>query len=283
MTNSRGGVVGSCALCGPDNDEQRVLRDSHFLMRSAYKHFNRAKADNTRLLLSKEGRKVLSLGKQITQCLLCDDCEQLMRDKGEDYAAVALQKIDIEKTLPPPLFRTLHQSLLPIWNSFRPGPVYGPNLILTAGSGLLQSIESEELYHYALGFFWKATLKGWPSCPPMPLDPELIEEMRRFLKGGEFVTGHIVRIVPSFWRHRHMATFPFLVEGRPFFSLLQFDFHLERSESEYASAMAMGSVPLLYTVDSMRSERCYRAIVAHYKAAEQTASSASTELSWLDQ
>lgn len=283
MTSSRGGVVGSCALCGPDIDEQRPLRNSHFLIKSAYKYFNATKAENTKLLLAKEGKKIFSLGNQVTQYLLCDDCEQLMRNEGEDYASVALLKIDVEKNLPPPLFLTLHQSLLSIWNTFRSGPVYGPNLILSVGSGLLQSIESLKLYHYALGFFWKGTLKGWPSCPPMPVDPELIEEMRRFLNGGAFVTGHVVRIVPSFWRHRHAATFPFLVEGQPFFSLLQFDFHLERNESEYASAMAMGAVPLIYTVDSMTSEIFYRAIVAHYRRAEQTASAATTELSWLDQ
>lgn len=276
-------VVGLCALCGPDTGEQRILRKSHHLTKSTYKYLNGSKAEGSRLLLSKEGGKVFSLGRQIVQNLLCDECEGLMSIMGEDYASVAVLKTDITNALPAPAYRILHQSLLPIWNRLVPPEVYGHNPVLSIGSNLLPSINSRQLYHYAIGFFWKATFVGWSHCPPLPLEPVLIEQMRKFLRGGAFLGGYIIRVVPSFWRAKYAVTLPTLVQCEPFFSVLQFDFYLERADAEYASAMSMGAVPLCYTVDAIRSVRSYRDMVAQYKRTAQGASAAGTELSWLDQ
>jgi hypothetical protein len=277
-------VLGLCALCGPDSGEQKVLRISHHLTKSTYRYFNRSKAEGTKLLLlSQESEKVFSLGKQIVQDLLCDECEGLMSAEGEDYFSTAVLKIDEKNKLPSPVYRILQQSLVPAWNRLAPRAIYGPNLILSVGSNFLPAIKSHQLYHYAVGFFWKATFKGWPQCPPLPLDPALIEQMRKFLRGGDFLQGYIVRVVPSFWREKYAVALPSLVQGQPYFSVLQFDFYLEKAEAQYRSAMSMDAVPLLYTVDSMKSERSFRGTVANYKRAEQSASAAGTELSWLDQ
>lgn len=277
-------VLGLCAMCGPDSGKQKVLRISHHLTKSTYRYLNRSKAEGTKLLLlPQESKKVFSLGKQIVQDLLCDDCEGLMSVEGEDYFATAALKIDEENKLPPLVYRILQQSLVQTWNSMAPREFYGKNLILSVGSNFLPAIKSRQLYHYAVGFFWKATFKGWPQCPPLPLDPTLIEQMRKFLLGGDYLQGYIVRVVPSFWREKYAVALPSLVQGQPFFSILQFDFYLERAEAKYKSAISMDAVPLLYTVDSMRSERSYRGTVANYKRAEQSVSAAGTELSWLDQ
>lgn len=283
MTIERDEVVGLCALCGPDTREQKTLRNSHHLTKSTYKYLNGSKAEGSRLLLSKEGEKVFSLGRQIFQNLLCDECEGLMSIMGEDYASVAILKSDISNNLPAPAYRILHQSLLPIWNQLVPANVYGQNPVLSVGSNLLPSIDSRQLYHYAIGFFWKATFEGWPHCPPLPLDAVLIERMRKFLRGGEFLKGYIIRVVPSFWWAKYAVSLPALVRCEPFFSVLQFDFYLERADAEYTSAISMGAVPLFYTVDALKSERSYRDMIAHYRRAEQGASAAGTRLSWLDQ
>lgn len=206
-----------------------------------------------------------------------------MSSEGEDYFATSVLKIDEKNELPSPVFQVLKKNLVPTWNRLAPRQVYGQNLILSVGSNFLPAINSRQLYHYAVGFFWKATCKGWPQCPPLLLDPSLIEQMRKFLRGGDYLQGYIVRIVPSFWRAKWAVALPKLLQGQPFFSVLQFDFYLERAEKQYKNAMSMGAVPLLYTVDSMRSELSYRGAVANYKSAERGASAAGTELSWLDQ
>lgn len=275
-------VMGKCALCGPDNGEARVLRKSHFLPKAIYRYFNRSKAEGTNLLLRpQEEEKVFSMGKQIVQALLCDTCEGLMSAKGEDYYLSMVLKIDEEDKLPSPVHQILLKSLVPVWNQSAPHALYGPNLILSVGTNFLPAIKSRQLYHYAIGLFWKATFDGWEHCTAMPLGPSLVEQMRKFLLGGDFLQGYIVRVVPSFWRAKFGAVFPTLVQGQPFFSIQQFDFYLEKADRQFRSATSMGAVPLLYTVDSMRSERAYRGAVAHYRKAEQTNSAAKTQLSWL--
>lgn len=272
-------VMGLCALCGPDIGEARVLRQSHFLPKAVYRYLNRLKAEDTKLLLrTQNGNKVFSLGRQITQALLCDTCEELMSRKGEDYYSKMMLKIDVKNELPSPAYSVLIKSLMSLWK--HPGNGYGPNMIFSIGSNLLQTIDSRQLYHLAIGMFWKATFDNWEHCSVMPLEASLIEEMRKFLLGGDYLIGYIVRIVPSFWRAKFGATFPTLLQGQPFFSIQQFDFYFEKDERQFRTAISLKAVPLLYTVDSMRSERTFRGMSQTYKNAEQTKSAEETRLSW---
>ncbi|KAF0255786.1 hypothetical protein [Pseudomonas putida] len=273
-------VMGLCALCGPDNGEVRVLRKSHFLPKAVYRYFNNFRAEGTKLLLrSEEQKKIFSMRRQIFQSLLCDTCEGHMSSEGEDYYSKMVLKIDTENELPSPVYRILINGLLPSWNA--PTKIYGPSLILSVGSNLLPSIESQKLYHFAIGMFWKATFENWEHCQAIPLERDLIDEMRRFLRGGDYPRGHIVRIVPSLWRAKYGVAFPTLVNGQPFFSIQQFDFYLEKSDRQYWTALSMNAVPLLYTVDSMRSEHTFRGMVANFNRTEKTQSTSGTTLSWL--
>jgi hypothetical protein len=284
MTDETTDELGKCAMCGPEKEGLQLLRKSHHLTKATYRYLNRFKAEGTKILLrSQDNEKVFSLGKQIVKCLLCDDCELIMSSEGEEYFASAAMKIDEKNSQPSHVFRVLLKSLLPTWNRLAPRPAYGENLIFSVGSNFLPAIDTRQLYHYAVGFFWKATFEGWSHCPPMALDSELIEQMRKFLLGGDFLPGYIVRIVPSFWREKYAVVLPSLVQGQPFFSVLQFDVYLEKAEREYRSAIAMEAVPLLYTVDSMRAERSYRGTVANYRRAQPSKSTVGTDLSWLDQ
>ncbi|HHO8897098.1 TPA: hypothetical protein ACRYAF_002259 [Pseudomonas aeruginosa] len=283
MTDECGEVLGICALCGPDNGETRVLRKSHFLPKAVYRYLNRFKAEGTKLLLRpQESGKIFSMDRQIFQPLLCDECEGLMSVKGEEYYLSDVLKIDEENQLPSPVYQVLQKKLLLLWNRSAPRALYGQNLILSVGANFLPAIKSRELYHFAVGLFWKATFDGWTFCPAISLRPSLIEQMRRFLLGGDFLQGYIVRVVPSFWRAKFGVVFPALVQGQPFFSIYNFDFYLEASDKKFRSATSMGAVPLLYTVDSMKSERAYRYAIDSYRRAEQTNSSAKTQLSWIE-
>lgn len=274
-------LTGVCALCGPDNNnETTVLRKSHFLPKHVYRHLNHAKAEDTNLLLrTQEKNKVFAMGKQIVQPMLCDNCETMMSDRGEDYFAKAMLRTDADNGLHSPVYMDLLHGLFPSWKP--QGIHFDPNFILTVGTKLLPSIDSKRLYHFAIGMFWKATFAGWQHCRAMPLEPSLIAKMRSFLRGGEYVADHIVRIVPSFWKPRHGVTFPALLQGYPFFSIQQFDFYFEKAERSFRRAMSTGNVPLLYTLDSKRSVNTFRALTETYNKAEQTKSAEKTQLSWL--
>lgn len=280
MSGENDGVMGLCALCGPDNGETRVLRKSHFLPKAVYRYLNDFRAEGTKLLLrSEEKKKIFSMGRQIVQSLLCDTCEGLMSSEGEEYYSKMVLKIDIRNELPSPVYRLLMNSLLSSWNA--PSAMYGRGLILSVGSNLLPAIESRKLYHFAIGMFWKATIENWEHCRAISLDGSLIEQMRRFLRGGDYPEGYIVRIVPSLWRAKFGVTFPGLVKGQPFFSIQQFDFYLEKANRQFRAAISMEAVPLLYTVDSIRSEHTFQGMVANFEKTEKTKSVSDTPLSWL--
>lgn len=271
-----------CALCGPDVGEEMILRDSHFLPKAIYRYLNQSKAEDTKLLIrTRDENNIFSLGRQITQELLCDTCEKLMSAEGEDYYARTMLKIDIKNELPPFAFRVLVEALMSQWNHMAPGVDYHPNVILSIGSNLLRVIESRRLYHFAIGMFWKATFENWTHYSAMPLETPIIENMRKFLRGGDFVKDYIVRVVPLFWNEKYGVTFPALLRGKPFFSINQFDFYLERNERQFSAAISTNAVPLLYSVDSLRSKLTFQGVSETYKNAKQTKSAKDTRLSWL--
>jgi hypothetical protein len=272
-------VMGLCALCGPGDEETRALRQSHFLPKSVYRYLNRSKAENTKLLLrTSKKNKVFSMGKQIAKALLCDKCEGLMSSGGEDYYSKMMLRVDVKNELPPPAYKILIESLRSLWKT--PGKGYGPNMIVTLGSNSLRAIDSRQLYHFVIGMLWKATFDDWEHCSAMPLEPSLIEDMRKFLLGGDCPAGYIVRIVPSFWRAKYGVVFPSLLQRQPYFSIQQFDFYLEKDERQFKRAISMEAVPLFYTLDSMRSESTFQGMSGIYRNAEQTKSSEETQLSW---
>lgn len=274
-------LTGTCALCGPDNNyETKILRKSHFLPKHVYKHLNDAKAEDTKLLLrTQEKNKVFSMGTQIVQPMLCDTCETLMSKHGEDYIAKVMLKTDVINEQQSPIYMDLLNGLFPSWKP--QGLNFDRQLIFSVGAKLLPGIDAERIYHFAIGMFWKATFDGWRHCRAMPLEPSLIEKMRGFLRGGEYVTDYIVRIVPSFWKPRHGVTFPALLQGNPFFSIQQFDFYFEKMERSFRRAISTGNVPLLYTLDSQRSVNTFLALSETYSKAELTKSAEDTQLSWL--
>ncbi|VVM38152.1 hypothetical protein PS634_00132 [Pseudomonas fluorescens] len=272
--------VGVCALCGPDISGEKVLRLSHFLPKAVYRYFNRNKLEGTSLLIRpKEDTKVFSMGPQVTQHLLCDACELLMTKQGEEYYLSEVMKIDVEAKTQSPVYKILFNGLIPIW---RPINERYPGVILNAGSTLLPEIESHKLYHFVIGMFWKATFKGWKHCPPVPLDSSVVEQMRRFLLGGDFLQNYIVKIVPSFWNAKFVASYPTMVGTQLFFSIQSFDFYLEKSDGDFESAMSQGGVPIFYSIDHKRSHMAYLGAVTNYKRAKQTNSALSTQLTWLN-
>lgn len=272
--------VGVCALCGPDISGEKILRLSHFLPKAVYRYFNRFKLEGTSLLIRpKEDAKVFSMGTQVAQYLLCDACELLMTKQGEDYYLSKIMKIDVQAETQSPVYKILFHELVPIW---RPINERYPGAILNAGSAMLPGIESQKLYHFVVGMFWKATFEGWKHCPPMPLDASVVEQMRRFLLGGDFLKNYIVKIVPSFWNNKFAASFPTLAGTQPFFSIQSFDFYLEKSERDFLSATSHGAVPIFYSVDYKRSHMAYLCIIANYNRAKQTNSALNTQLTWLN-
>lgn len=281
MSGQIDGVMGLCALCGPDNREARVLRQSHFLPKAVYRYFNVSKAEGTKLLLrTSQKNRVRSMGKQITQALLCDTCEGLMSVEGEDYYSKMMLRVDPKNDLPSPVYKVLFESILFLWSKMHVSG-YGENIIFNVGSNCLRDIDSKRLYHFAIGMFWKATFTGWEHCPAMPLEASLREDIRKFLLGGDYVEGYIIKIAPSFWRARFGVIFPILFQRQPYFSIQQFYFYLEKDERQFGRAISMGAIPLFYTVDSIRSVSMFRVMSETYKNSEKTKSSEETRLTWI--
>lgn len=269
--------LGICALCGPDNQETRELRKSHHLPKAVYKYFTQNMAEGTKLLLQpEESEKPFSLGKQVVQRLLCEECEQLMSAKGEKYVISEVLKIKLKEKRPSPVYYNLLTSLIPNYMTLNSPQ---KDIVFSVGSNLFPAINSHQLYHFAIGFIWKATFSGWPHCKPLSLDPETTEQMRRFLLGGDFVKGYIVRVVPSFWQEKYAAIFPVRTrKNHIFFSIQNFDFYLEKSNQKCRVATLMEAVPLLYTADKIRSEMTKRFVVDKIQEHPATANN----LSWLE-
>lgn len=72
--------IGQCALC----NTQKELVNSHFIPKHTYRKMrDRVKPGYAVMLIDGEGNN--STSNQITQRLLCNDCEQLLRENGEDF------------------------------------------------------------------------------------------------------------------------------------------------------------------------------------------------------
>ncbi|BEU25786.1 hypothetical protein [Paraburkholderia caribensis] len=218
-------------------------------------------APGTSLMMSTEGT-VFKTDRQITQYLLCHGCEQKFSKNGEDYFAdVAMPSA--EQTTPPLLFRILRVTLIPSWN--RMG---APRF--SFGSGLYPEVNSHAVYYYAISLFWRAGLDGWHGYTKLEHKAGLMELMQKFLLGGDYVPGHVVRILPSFWRQKHGFVLPYRRKDMPFFSMYMYDFYLEECSRFPRFGSSLLNAPILYTADSFESVATHAEMIAAIKAGRRT-------------
>ena len=158
--------VGVCKLCLETKD----LQDSHLIPRAMYSYVRTPAQKNPNPVVI--GRNVTATtSKQVSDYVLCSDCEQLFNRNGENWV---LRQVWNGKRFP--LLERLslaHQDY-----TFREALVF---------SGSAVGIDTEKLAYFGLSVVWRAAVHRW-NTPfggfTQPVDLGTAEEpIRRFLLG----------------------------------------------------------------------------------------------------
>lgn len=168
---------GTCRLCLTPNVR---LRDSHFVPRSFYK------------LLHERGLPVTSSptmsmisGKQASDYLLCDGCEQRFNHGGEQY--VRANCWDSPTEFP------LRATLL----AFGPSALSSEDLTIFESVGV-PGVDRDKLVYFGMSVFWRAAVHKWsmPAGDPVPINLGPYEDpIRRYLLGNADFPGRAVVLV----------------------------------------------------------------------------------------
>jgi len=143
-------VVGECKLCL----ENKNLARSHFNPAAVYKIFDSPHSPNRNPVLV-TSNVVVQTSKQITDYTFCDDCEDVFDEGGERWFLPLLPKN--RNTFP----------LFELVNGVPPDCVEGDSRCFAASRN--PSICVKDLAHFALGLFWRGTLR-WKSSEYEPIN-----------------------------------------------------------------------------------------------------------------
>ncbi len=162
-----------CGLCG----ELKPLCKSHFLPKSLYKLLrprDRANPNPSAFTMvpAKRPRGVIT-SRQSVERLLCTACENLLSAKGENY--VIVQCLRQDGTFP------LRDSIL----ATEPLVSTGREQVHHISKN--PAFNTEALRHFAIGVFWKASVRAWHAPTGVmlqnPLGPIYEESFRQYLIG----------------------------------------------------------------------------------------------------
>lgn len=138
-----------CKLCL----KEKPLQKSHLIPAAAYPAL--VECPNANPVLSSfdadtQEHRMVETSQQIQEYLLCWDCEQLLREKGEEWILARAARDGLVS----PLFDVLsrHEPLV------KGGP--GDDLDIYATSGIPE-FEKDKVVHFALGVFFKAAVYNW--------------------------------------------------------------------------------------------------------------------------
>jgi hypothetical protein len=135
--------VGTCKLCL----HVRELRKSHMMPRSLYKKTRWEGTPNPNPLLV-SGRSSVQISSQVSDYVLCGDCEQRFSDRGERYAMTI---VDHKGKFP----------LLDLLNHVPPTRDRGFAKFYDAAA--TPTIDRAKIAYFALSIFWRASVHHWKS------------------------------------------------------------------------------------------------------------------------
>lgn len=160
---------GICKLCLLKKD----LVESHLLPKAGFAQLRGSvPGDENPIFVSARGTKpvILQTSKQVHDCLLCMDCEQILQKGGEDWI---LQRLAVG--VASPLYYALG-GLEPVYDqpNFKVYPVAGN-----------PEFDVDKIAHFALGVFFKAGVYTWTvGKNKMKLQlGQYLEPLRMFLLG----------------------------------------------------------------------------------------------------
>jgi hypothetical protein len=159
--------VGQCKLCLLTKD----LRNSHLMPRSLYKNSRGAgtKGNQDPVLITKTSSKKSSY--QITDYVLCGDCEQLFSKNGEGYVM--------------PLATQLNGKF-PLWELLKATKPSVRGHGYDAYSCLdTPNVDRDKIAYFAISVFWRASVHTWEQengdSVRIDLGRKYNEEVRKYL------------------------------------------------------------------------------------------------------
>jgi hypothetical protein len=163
--NPHRGHIGQCKLCL----ERKELRDSHLLPRSLYGTLRTTEVLNPNpiFLTSTRARQT---SKQITDYVLCDDCEGLFNANGESWMMAQIAR----------------SGTFPLQEAIREAPrIYADADFSVHSCAGVPRIDLSKIVYFALSIFWRASVHRWRVQErevKIDLGP-YTEPIRKFLKG----------------------------------------------------------------------------------------------------
>ncbi len=157
---TKGTRIGQCRLCLADNVE---LCDSHILPKFAYKRLRDPSVSNPNPV-TVTTRQTVQASHQITEYMLCRDCEDLFQ-VPETYVASLAYTSDGD----PLILNEL--GVVPTGWSL-------PSLTIPVGS-----LETDKLVYFAASVFWRASVATQDGFDKLELGPYR-EQLRQYLLGA---------------------------------------------------------------------------------------------------
>ncbi len=158
---------GACRLCGKETD----LRDSHFLPKAYYKLLRTPTEKNPNPILMTPG-KSLKTSEQVTDYLLCGDCEDRFNRLGERWVIANCWRSETSF----PILEAL-MAATPLYEGAAGFKVFEGRKI--------DSIDTDKLGYFAASVFWRAAAHRWAGIAGQ--EPQRLwlgpfeERLRQFL------------------------------------------------------------------------------------------------------
>ena len=156
--------IGNCALCQATNV---TLRDSHILPKCFYRRVRDATAANQNPMHIESGKKVQT-SKQITQHLLCQDCEQKLANGCEAYVA---REIAYQANGDCPLYKKLGYAST-VTNVALPAPRHAVDC---------SSLQVQHLIDFAVSIFWRSAVASVSGTNSFTLPSQVSDLLRSYL------------------------------------------------------------------------------------------------------
>ena len=181
---------GKCALC----QRKRALVDSHLLPRALYKSLRNIDPDDRNPLLL-NAKLLMRTSKQVSDYLLCTDCEKRIEQGGERW--LLANRFHWPNSFP------LQDELKSAQRVQR----LGSGVIVRTGE--LSGIKTKQIVYFAASVFWRAAVHTWEGAHGgehvLKLGSKYTEQLRLFLMSEAEFPVNAVLLVKVFSQRTEFA------------------------------------------------------------------------------
>jgi hypothetical protein len=169
-----------CKLC----KEDRELRESHYIPAAVYAQLRADGEQNPNPVLVSR-RSSVATSKQITDRVLCGECELAFSAKGETWVLGNMAR---------PEGFTLRDLIL------TKGPLEANETFAVYSAAAVPAVNIDALVYFALSVFWRGSVHRWKNGSEIMEGIDLgpfEDPIRQFLLGGDFPSNVVVLV--SVW------------------------------------------------------------------------------------